>query len=750
MNPPRDLRFSPPRHRHLPWALPVFGLLLVGAMWIGTWVQMRSTERVLLEAATRDIAGVATSFEHYTRRTIKDADRIALLIKHEFEQQGTLDFPRLIRAGLIEAGGVLVVNVADATGDIIARSRADGPFNIGDREIFLLHAAQDTGLLDISKPVVSRVSGRPTILMSRRLNHADGTFAGIVVLSVTPDYFMEFYREADLGTRGSLGLYGRGGTFRARSVGDEATSVSDGGEAQLATHAAASPVGYYDTRGTLDGIARIVAYRTLPDYPLIVTAAVSVDAALADFYEGRDQYLIVRGIASAVILAFFAALTIQAMRLRRHRDELKAQRRFLETIVDNIPSGIAVRSMAPATYGQYVLWNESNALTFGLKSEDALGKTMRDVMPARNTEEVAELDRQLLASPMVQDVVQLRELPGKGPRIIRLIRAPIFGAQGEVAYIMTSATDITEARARTDALELASKVFETTADAIIVSDADDRVIRVNAAFSKLTGYAAKDVVGTILAESPFRPIDVVESKARMDRQLRDGFVASEVSRFRKDGTPLSLWVTASFVLNDDGSIRNYVRVFTDISLLKDAQQKLEQLANVDALTGLPNRRLLLDRMEQAAHRAQRNNTGMAVMFIDLDDFKQVNDSLGHDVGDLLLREAAIRMQSCIRLSDSIGRIGGDEFAIVVEEAHGPADAAQVCARIVAALAAPFVLAGHRITTAASVGIAVYPDDGSDAATLLRNADMAMYRAKDAGRNRCAFFTKGMDAMATAD
>jgi two-component system CheB/CheR fusion protein len=397
--------------------------------------------------------------------------------------------------------------------------------------------------------------------------------------------------------------------------------------------------------------------------------------------------------------------------------------------------------MRPGTFGRYVLCNESNRLIFGTGPKEALGKTVLDVMEGPYAAQIMEFDRQLLASPMVQDIVQVRDLPGKEPRIYHLLRAPIFGAEGQVDYIMTSATDITQERARMDELELASKVFETTADAIVISDTDDRVVMVNAAFTKVTGYDAQEIVGKMLDESPFGPLDVAEAEARDYRLDRDGAVAAEVPRVRKDGTPLSLWLTASVVRNADGNIRNYVRVFTDISLLKETQQKLEQLASLDSLTGLPNRRLLHDRLEQAARRAQRNKKEMAVMFIDLDGFKKVNDTLGHDVGDLLLRQVALRLQKCVRLSDSIGRLGGDEFAIILEDTRQPADAMIVGERILAAFALPFVLDGHRVTATASIGIAIYPEDGMAPAELLKNADVAMYRAKQAGRKQFKFFSE---------
>jgi diguanylate cyclase (GGDEF)-like protein/PAS domain S-box-containing protein len=744
MNPTRHRRLSLTRHRWSLWALPAFGLLLIAAVWATTLLQLQATERGLIDGATWLTERLAVEFEEYTRRAFKGADRTALVVKREFELHGKFDLPGLVRAGLVESDEDMLIIVADNNGEVIASSRPIAQFNIADREYFQLHAQHDTGVLDISKPVAGRVSGRSTILLSRRLNHPDGSFAGIVLVSATAKYFMAFYQESELGAEGSLGLLGLDGTYRARSVGGDATTVPDQSGSTLTARVKANPAGHYEPQGDFDHVTRIVAYRKLADYPFIVTAAKAKDEALSEFHQHRSSQLMVAAAATAAILAFFAIVTVLAMRLQRHRHELKVQRRFLQTLFDNVPSGITVRSMQPPTAGQYVLWNESKALIFGIKAEEALGKTAQDVMPAGYAAQTLELDRQLLASPMVQDVVQVREVPGKGSRIYKLIRTPIFGDNGVVDYIMTSATDITEERARNDQLALASKVFETTVDGIMLSDADDRIVMINAAFSRLTGYDAQELVGMTLAESPFRPIDVVESIVRSENLQRNGYVTGEVPRFRKDGTPLSLWVTASCVRNPDDSIRNYVRVFTDISLLKETQKELEQLASIDTLTELPNRRLLQDRLAQGLLRAERRKVSMAVMFVDLDGFKGVNDTFGHDVGDLLLREVARRLSTCIRASDTIARLGGDEFAIILEDAFLPGDAEQIGKRIVTAFAAPFMLKGQLVRTSASIGIAIYPQDGADGESLLKNADVAMYRAKRKGCNRFEFFAEARE------
>jgi diguanylate cyclase (GGDEF)-like protein/PAS domain S-box-containing protein len=299
-----------------------------------------------------------------------------------------------------------------------------------------------------------------------------------------------------------------------------------------------------------------------------------------------------------------------------------------------------------------------------------------------------------------------------------------------------------EQRARD--LRLASRVFETTADAVIVSDADDRVLMVNPAFTRMTGFAAEEMVGKVLAESPFRPIDPDRSAQRMAEQRRVGYIGAEVLRYRKDGSELPLWVTASNVTDEQGRLTHFVRVFSDISHLKASQRKLEALAASDALTGLPNRRALDQRL--AAALASR--ASFALVYADLDGFKPVNDALGHERGDVLLRMVAARLQACVRATDTLARMGGDEFAIVIEDAQAVTEAPRVAERVLAACAQPFDLEGHRVHISASVGIAFHPADGEDAATLLAAADVAMYAAKRAGGNRWAAAPQAVRRLAS--
>jgi diguanylate cyclase (GGDEF)-like protein/PAS domain S-box-containing protein len=368
-------------------------------------------------------------------------------------------------------------------------------------------------------------------------------------------------------------------------------------------------------------------------------------------------------------------------------------------------------------------------------------------------------DRDLLASPMVQEVVTTEEVPARGRRVLKRIRVPIFGADDAVEHVLTMTNDVTDERARADKVRLASKVFETTADGIIMSDAEDRVIMVNAAFSKLTGFGSEDMLGKRVLESPFRPTDPAGYEARQERLDRDGFVTGEVTRFHRDGSELSLWITKTCVRNDAGHSVNYVRVFSDISPLKEVQRKLEQearghqlaaerveyLAYYNSLTTLPNRSLFSSLLNQAVNLARRYGKQLAVLFVDLDRFKNINDTLGHQAGDLLLQEVAKRLKNCLRESDVVARLGGDEFVVLLPTFDRTEDVEAVAHKILTTISKSFEALGQEFRVTASVGISIYPKDGDDNRSLMRNADIAMYRAKEDGKNNFQYYCEALNA-----
>ncbi len=305
-----------------------------------------------------------------------------------------------------------------------------------------------------------------------------------------------------------------------------------------------------------------------------------------------------------------------------------------------------------------------------------------------------------------------------------------------------------ERRVAAAARRLASKVFEATTDAIALSDAADRVVMVNAAFEKLTGFTAGEMVGLPWAESPFRPVDPIESAKRGEQLLRDGYVTGEVTRFRKDGKELALWITATCVYEKEGKLANYVRIFSDISALKESQRQLQQLATHDTLTDLPNRNLFNDRLNQAISHSQRTGLGLGVFFLDLDHFKYVNDGFGHDVGDALLTTVARELLSQVRKGDTVARVGGDEFAILLTNLKDTAvDSATVASKVQERFSRPLLVGERELTITPSIGISLYPGDGETASRLLTRADAAMYLAKEKGRNGFAFYTSEMSNKA---
>ncbi|MFN3397477.1 MAG: diguanylate cyclase domain-containing protein [Sulfurimicrobium sp.] len=278
-------------------------------------------------------------------------------------------------------------------------------------------------------------------------------------------------------------------------------------------------------------------------------------------------------------------------------------------------------------------------------------------------------------------------------------------------------------------------LMDQASDALIVSDLDGKLLEANRSAEKMFGYDKDELLRLHVLD--LCPEEERERALQVFEALREcGFSHMEHQVQRKDGTVISADISAARVEYEGGML--IVAFFRDISLIKESQQRTEYLANFDALTGLPNRNLFHDRLKHAVARASRQGDGFALMFIDLDDFKTVNDTLGHDAGDLLLQEAARRLEKCIRDGDTAARLGGDEFTVLLETSEQAA-VAGTAQRIVEVLAAAFALRDGEVYVSCSIGISIYPDDGADDQILMKNADIAMYRAKQQGKSNFRFF-----------
>jgi diguanylate cyclase (GGDEF)-like protein/PAS domain S-box-containing protein len=293
-------------------------------------------------------------------------------------------------------------------------------------------------------------------------------------------------------------------------------------------------------------------------------------------------------------------------------------------------------------------------------------------------------------------------------------------------------------------LRLADKVFESTLEGIMVTNANGVIERVNPAFTRLTGYSAEEAIGqraSLLSSGRQPP----EFYAELWRALReDGFWQGEIWNRRKDGELYLEHLTISGIRDEDGGYSHYAAVFADITQRRLAEERLSYLATHDALTGLPNRALFGERLERALSRALRMGRRMALLFIDLDRFKLVNDTLGHGTGDKLLKAAAERLRDSVRKSDTVARMGGDEFTVILEEIGDVQHVAQIAQKLVDAVGAPCDIDGAALSVTPSIGISIAPDDGRDPQQLLTQADRAMYRIKQDGKNGFRFFTQDMN------
>lgn len=397
------------------------------------------------------------------------------------------------------------------------------------------------------------------------------------------------------------------------------------------------------------------------------------------------------------------------------------------------------------TAGRYEFVNKRFCDHFGVVQEEVLGKTDHQIFEAVFAKKMRSLDLDVMGK--MEPVESIDSIKVNSQMSwLQTVRFPIFDSNGAVTSICAQSSDITQSHAAEEQRRLAATVFESAGEGILVTDSNAKILTVNRAFQEITGYHLQDVVGknpSMLRSSKHSDefFDVMWQSL-----LTKGAWQGEIFNQRKSGEVYPEWLTISAVKDESGATMSYVSIFSDITVIKSSQQRIEYLATHDELTGIPNRSLLMDRLSHHIAQGRRQKSKLAVLFIDLDNFKSINDNLGHDVGDLLLKEATERLQKCLRESDTLARLGGDEFVVVLYDIE-LAVVNMIASRIVDFLAASFNIESHTMFVSASVGISVFPENGDDSVTLLKDADTAMYRAKDRGRNQFQFFTDEMKVIA---
>ena len=414
---------------------------------------------------------------------------------------------------------------------------------------------------------------------------------------------------------------------------------------------------------------------------------------------------------------------------------------------DQAAVGMALRSIDPRN-PRWLRVNQALCDMLGYSRDELLRLNAYDLTPAEDLASAREYSTRLQGGEMRSYVREKRYVRKNGELMwVSLSLSVVQDADGRPSHVVSVIDDITQRKRAEEDLRLASEAIAATAEGILITDAERRIVSVNRAFTRITGYEPHEVIGaTPEMLSSGRQDGGLHSEI-WEQLAHSGHWQGEIWNRRKNGEAYAELMTISAVKSGDDSITHYVGVFNDISPLKEYEARLEYLAHHDALTGLPTRPLLRDRVEVAITHASREGTRLALLFVDLDRFKLINDSLGHEVGDQLLQAVSLRLKESLRESDTVSRHGGDEFLVLLPSLNSVQDAGRVAEKLIEEVALPHELDRHEVIITGSIGIAVYPENGRDLDMLLRNADAAMYAAKQAGRNRYQFYSESMNAQA---
>ena len=732
-------------------------LVLVGLVWVATLERIGYEHAGTISDIERDNANFTMALEEHTVRTLKSVQQTLSELALEYRDHGgKLDIDRLIREGVVEDGLFHFVGIVDASGKLaVGNQMVPGSLPpahtfLGDREYFLAHRDKKGRDMFIGRPIRGRLSGAWVIPMSRRVDKNDGSFGGVVIAGVDPDYFEQFYQKAELGKNGIVMLVGLDGISRVRRVGATTTFGQDMRSSTLFAEQAKGPGGSFLSTGKLDGTRRFTSFRTVAEYPLIVSVGTSVEESLSEFRARERTYYVDASVASALLLVAGLGVCVSLARQRKAKQDIeRGNARFRTTF-----NQAAVSIVLSAPDGHILDANDALCKGLGYTRAELNGITFRDIVHPDDVAMIAEERRKLEAGEAEISTQEMRFVKkggdvGSATRSTSAVRGP----DGKVEYFVSMYRDITEHKRAVEDLAESRERFrqmaENIRDVFFLQDIDGhRVHYVSPGYQEIWGRSCESLYAAPWSwADAIHPDDRAHALETFTAGMKTGMFEDEYRIVRPDRTLRWIRVRGFPIRNDAGVLYRIAGIAQDISQHREMQQQLVRQAHYDALTGLPNRTLCFDRLQQVLGRARRKNWIASFLFVDLDRFKNVNDTLGHLAGDQLLREVAARLQQCVREEDTVARLGGDEFGVILSELTRADDASVVAQKLIDALAKPFDLGGCEAFVTASVGIASFPRDSEDPEALVKNADAAMFRAKLIGRNNFQFYTAEMNERA---
>ncbi|ATG91583.1 EAL domain-containing protein [Methylomonas koyamae] len=439
----------------------------------------------------------------------------------------------------------------------------------------------------------------------------------------------------------------------------------------------------------------------------------------------------------------------KALRMIGTQTDISERKQLQWLQLEKIVVGSPEPTLLVAGDGSILLANQPAATVFRYTLDGLLGCKVDDLVPFPASLNHAALRekfmREVKARPMSANSL-LSALRADGSQFPVEISLNPLEVNNQRA-VLVSIHDISERKRLERDMQLMAMIHKAIGEAVMVADADNRILAINDAFTQLTGYTEEEVVGksTDILKSGRHGPDFYQHM--WHSLLQTGHWQGEIWNKRKNGEIYHEWLVINSIYNERGELERRVAMFSEITEQKHVEQAIWRQANFDPLTDLANRRMFQDRLNQEIKKAARDRNSLAVMLLDLDRFKEVNDTLGHDMGDVLLKEAAKRLLDCVREVDTVARLGGDEFTIILGELESESDTDRVARAILHRLSEPFRLGEELAYVSVSIGITLYPQDAATPEQLMKNADQAMYNAKQQGRNRYSYFTAEMEQVA---